>query len=234
MKVAHQVCGHLRTFRENTTIVPNLLEAVPGDVFVSTFAVRNFAGNKWHLDEGGAGDVVTDDDVAWIKSNWPNVVDVWVSPLASGGEGMPPDLAAMGFRKARALGCDLRRMHRLTLSKMWQDYDVVIVSRPDLGLRQPLALPDIIAPNTLYGGYNANQERQGCDGEVFVYGRPEVIDAAFLPAIPGGFSGLASELGYHGEKLSTEIRKAAGLAYAPHRIPHFLYRSGGAITEIEQ
>ncbi len=38
MRIAYLFNGHLRTFRDNASIVPTLIDRHPGDVFCQTFA----------------------------------------------------------------------------------------------------------------------------------------------------------------------------------------------------
>lgn len=221
MKIAYVFTGHLRTFRQNSSIVPMLLERHPGDVFLQTFSTRNFDGNKWHRDHAGAGELVTQDDLDWLSSTYPGVVVASVTTATSGADLLAPEHAGMGFRVARELGCQVRREYENATGKQ---YDLVFLARYDLGFREPVTLPDQVDPYTLYGGYNANQERQGNDGEVFVYGSPHVIDSVMCPAIPHMFAEQVPEMGYVGEKLMTLVRKSLAFDYEPHRVRHFLYR----------
>lgn len=225
MKIAFLIHGHLRTYRDNDSIVPMLLARYPSaDVFLQTFAWRNFAGNKWHADEFGADEQVTHKDMAWLASAYPNVVASTITDARSGGELLAPQHAKMGFRVAREVACKQRQDYECLSGKQ---YDLVFMTRYDVGFREPVVLPETIDQNTLYGGYNANQAQHGRDGEVFVYGAPHVIDACMMPAVPPELAGTVEGVGYLGEWLMTETRKLRGFAYQAHRVPHFFYRSRG-------
>jgi hypothetical protein len=164
-------------------------------------------------------------------SAYGNVVASQITDLTCGGEILPPAHELMGFRVAKEIACKMRQdWERLTGAT----YDVVFLARYDLGLDTPFAFPDAIDPNTLYGGHNANQVRQGCDGEVFLYGAPHVVDACMTPAIPPELADKVQGWGMHGEQLMTAARKLRGYKYAAHDIGHFLYRSGGGITRVER
>lgn len=230
MKIAILFNGHLRTFRDNTTIENHLIRQYPdADVFCQTFQVRNLAGNKWHTDEGGAGEPVTDDDIDYLGKWQPVATEV--SPINSGADALPTHLAGVGFRWSKQRVCEMRQRYERAAGIK---YDVVFIARYDLGLREPFVFPDKIEPDTLYGGYNRNQEQNGCDGDVFLYGTPEVIDACMIPAVPHELDALAFSVGFHGERLVTEARKLRGYKYAAHRTPHFLYRTGGGQMDVWQ
>ncbi len=231
MKVAILFHGHLRSFRDNDTIVPMLLDQYPdADVFAQTFCVRNFRGNKWHTDDGGADEPVTMDDVRLLFDRF-RLKGLNESYFKSGGEALPPAYAAMGFRWAKEKACTMLHDYE---KKHGTKYDVVFLARYDLGFNEPFRFPDVIEPNTLYGGYNRNQEQRGYDGEVFLYGSPEVIDKCVIPAVPKGLESLVVSSGFHGEQVMTAARKLAGVEYKAHRIPHFLYRSDGGRLAVWQ
>lgn len=231
MKIAYLFHGHLRTFRDNKTIVPMLLEPNPGDVFINTFSWRNFAGNKWHTDHAGCADRTTQEDIEWLRGFYPGVVSTRVIDAACGGDLLAPQHRAMGFRVAKEDVCDQRQEYEAFTGVR---YDVVFLARYDLGFEEPFSFPDTIDPNTLYGGHNANQVRMGMDGEVFLYGAPAVVDACVTPAIPPELADKVEGWGLHGEQLMTAARKLRGYAYKGHDIGHFLYRSGGGFVKVER
>ncbi len=167
-------------------------------------------------------------DIAYLGARLKPIA-LEVSTIACGADALAPHHSGVGFRWSKQRACEMRRERE---RESGQRYDIVFLAHYDLGSHVPFAFPEVIRPDTLYGGYNANQERQGCDGDVFLYGTPEVIDACMIPAVPSELDDLAASVGFHGERLVTEVRKLRGYRYEPHMIRHFLYRSGGAITDI--
>lgn len=231
MKLAILFNGHLRTWRNNDTIVDRLVRQYPdADVFCQTFRVRNLVGNKWHQDEGEAGQPVVNDDIFDIIK-WLQPVHLCVSPCDSGADMLPLEFAGVGFRWSKQRVCEIRQDFETRRNVR---YDCVFIARYDLGFDEPVILPETLDPETVYGGYNANQERQGNDGEVFVYGAPQVIDALMCPAVRPELASEVPAMGFIGETLVTKTRKLLGLKYQPHKIKHFLYRTGGERLYIEQ
>jgi hypothetical protein len=208
-----------------------LLARHPGDVFINTFSWRNFDGNKWHADHAGAEHRTTREDLVWLAATYPGIVSSRVIDAKCGGDLLAPQHRAMGFRVAKEAVCAQRREYeQFTGTK----YDVVFLARYDLGFEAPFDFPETIDQNTLYGGHNANQVRQGCDGEVFLYGAPHVVDACMTPAIPPELADKVEAMGFHGEKIMTAARKLRGYEYKGHDVPHFLYRSGGGFVRVER
>ncbi len=225
MRIAYCFLGHLRGYRRNNTLLANLIErnAHLGeyDVFVHTYRTRNSPAPLWHPDNGGCDVPVTEIDEAWIRNRYPNVRVFEIDSARGGDEHFAPVYAKIGGRWTAARVTELRQL--------WCKENGVT---HDLVVRDPVDLPQEPAPLTVYGGYNRNAERRGLDGDIFVYGRPEVMDAYLVPAIPKGQEELIWGYGFTGEHLSTAIRKSFGWNYVPQYYKMALLRTDGAM-EVE-
>lgn len=229
MKIAFVFAGHLRSFKENNSLVRNLIEPNGGDVFVHTFSKRNVRGLKWHNDEAWVDENVTDADLNWIQDNIPGVISIVRDVRTCGADALPDEHKKMGFRESWRLAHFTRRFHEQEENKK---YDVVFNARWDLVLDEPLYLPYEIRPNTFYGSYNLTSIEKGIDGEVFAYGSPEVMNAMYAEAVPEQLASKVASFDYEGERLVTEVRKSLGIEYVTHRHPCYLLRSGGTLVRI--
>lgn len=223
MNIALCFSGHLRSFRQNTTLKALLFDVNPKmDSYVHTYSHHNFTGQKWHADDAGAVDVVTDEDLEWIAKSYGKPKAVYVEAANAGYAYMPPSLANCGFRHTRQAVNELRR-------NCGVQYDLVCMMRFDIGLHEPLIFPDKIEPNTLYAAYNYNMVRQGLDSDTITYGTPEVIDAINIPAVPPELANNIDPNEWCGEKLCTAVRKLRGIEYKTHKLKHFFCRSNGEL-----
>ncbi len=226
MKIAYCFSGHLRTFRQNTNLLTTMMDRYPGDIFVYTYGRHN-AGTGWSGQTEGKELETTAADIQWIRDTYPGVVDVYVNPAPDGNSTLPPGLNKMGFRVSLA---GVHAMRNAYEQRTQTRYDLVFGARFDLVFGEPIVLPDPPEPDVAYGGYNLTQIEAGLDAEVFVYGRPDVMDRLFLPAIPPEEVAKIPEYGFVGEALFTSIRRARGLQYKTHRLPYFLLRESGLLT----
>ncbi len=223
MRIAYCFSGHLRTFRQNTTLKPMFFDVnPPGDVYAHTYRVHNFEGEKWHADNFGADMPVTKADTDWLIGNYKRSIVASVDLALAGYEYMRDGLRNCGFRHTREAVCSLRRMSE-------RPYDLVVMMRWDIGFREPFILPTSIEPNTIYAAYNGNMASKGLDSDTITYGHPDAIDALNIPAVPPELVGQIDSNEMCGEKLCTAVRKLRGLEYKTHRVKHFFYRSHGEL-----
>lgn len=229
MRIACCFSGHLRSFRQNTTLKAMLFDVNPPmAVFIHTYSRHNFTGKKWHSDDSDSSEPTTDKDIQWLHDAYPGIdpersgIDV----CEAGYEHMPAHLQNCGFRDTRAAVNELRQMYEQRTGKT---YDLVCMMRFDIGLREPLIFPKVIAPNTLYAAYNYNMVRQGLDSDTITYGTPAVIDAINIPAVPEELADSIKPDEWCGEKLCTAVRKLRGIEYKTHKVKHFFYRATGTL-----
>ncbi len=225
MRTAYLFSGHLRSFRRNTTLRPLLFDVnPPAAVFVHTYRTRNFHGNKWHTDDSGAGEQVEPEDRDWLYRTYPGMAArrFHQDHLGAGFEHMPPGLENCGFRHTRQAVNELRQQYEKDTGVA---FDLVVMLRFDIGLREPLILPTEIDQNTLYAAHNANMIRQGLDSDTITYGSPAVIDAINIPAVPPELADKIDGGEMCGEKLCTAVRQLRGIDYKIHPVRHFFYRS---------
>ncbi len=221
MKIAYCFSGHLRTGRNNPSLVQYLLGPNPGDVFIHTFRTRGNPGPQWHKDWQDSEEL-TADDLNWIEDTYKPLA-LEVSPHSCGAEHLPPEVNKMGFRVSQARVQEMRAAYG--------DYDVVFHARFDLMLHAPFVFPKV-KPNTLYGGSNGGQHKLGLDGEVFLFGTPEVMTAMSIPAVPPEFHSQVAGWECHGERLVTAIRKGLGFDYVPVPLRYGLLRSDGRVLNV--
>lgn len=226
MKIAYTFGGHLRTFKQNQTLIPNLMGPNPGDIFVYTYARHNVTGSQWHGDRGNVERVTSVDDLQWIRDRFAGFRGAEVSQKTCGSQGWPADVERMGFRDG---WCEVQRMRRFYEGATGTSYDLVFNCRWDLYLAEPIVFPAVLEPDTVYGGLNPHQLSRGFDGEVFLYGRPDVMDRLLTPAIPDYLRSLIPAYGFNGESLVTAWRKNLDLRYVPHPVGYGLLRSSGDI-----
>ncbi len=233
MKIAYLFSGHLRTFRDNTTLKTMLLDANSQDYscFVHTYRTHNFTANKWHADDAGANELTTYEDTRWIRDNYPNTQPLWIDPKNAGYEYMPPGLANCGFRHTRQRVNEIMR-GAFRYNKKLGPFDLACMIRFDIGLREPLVFSPP-KPNTLYAAYNHNMVRQGLDSDTITWGTPEVIWEMNVPAVPQELSDSVDPNEWCGEKLCTAVRKLRGFDYQTQPVRHFFYRSGGGVLDVE-
>lgn len=224
MKIAYCFAGHLRTGRDNPSVLKYLMEPNPGDVFIHTYGVRDLPKDTpaWHSDRAGAGEPLSDDDVSWIKQTYKPVA-LRIDEQPHGGVYMPKGCEIMGVRYSYGRSNELRRTYE---QESGAKYDVVFLARFDLLLFEPFKFPEI-EPNVLYGSYNLNMIERGFDGDVFTYASPEVTNKMVDPIIPDAEIDKIPSYGLMGEMLTTSIRKSHGFEYKPHRVPLGLLRSNG-------
>ena len=229
MKIAYCFSGHLRTFRQNTTLRPLLFDVnPPADVFVHTYSHHNFYGQKWHSDHVGSNEVVTPENREWIYKTYPGTAATrfHVDEKIAGYLYMPLLLQNCGFRHTRQEVNEIRE-HYEWVNKI--KYDVVVMLRFDIGLREPFIIPEVIEPNTLYASYNFNMIRKDLDSDVITYGAPDVIDAVNIPAVPPELVDKIDSNEMCGEKLCTAVRQMRGIKYKIHPVRHFFYRSNSEL-----
>ncbi len=228
MRLAYCFFGHLRCYQRNDTLIVNLIErnAHLGefDVFVHTYRTRNSPAPLWHPDNVGYDVPVTAVDETWIRERYPNVRVFEIDSARGGDEHFAPAYAKVGGRWTASRVTELRQ---LWCTENGVTHDLVVYPRFDLLLCDPVDLPPDPAPRTIYGGYNRNAERRGLDSDIFVYGRPEVLDAYLVPAIPKDQEELIWGYGFTGERLSTAHRKALGFSHVPQRYKMALLRTNG-------
>ncbi len=215
MKIAFAFYGHPRTFRENTTLIPNLIERYPGDIFIHIYPTRDLSADQvaWHADRAGSGVWLTDDDKQWIRDTYPNIKAFVVDPLPNSTYYVPSYAAKFGGRDSGAKVQALRRAYEQSRGTK---YDVVFRMRFDLVLLEPFVLPETIDDNTLYGAYNLTAIENNVDDDLFNYGNPRVIDGVFGEAFPPEEALKITGYGFQGEALVTSIRKARGFDYKSH------------------
>lgn len=233
MRTAYLFSGHLRTFRDNNTLRPLFFDVnPPADCFVHTYRDRNFSGKKWHPDDGGASQAVDLSDVEWLIERYPGIARgrFHTDQISAGYEAMPEHLHNCGFRHTRQLVNEIRLAYE---ERYGFKYDLVVMLRFDIGLREPFILPEKIEPNTIYAAYNANMARKGLDSDTITYGHPDAIDALNIPAVPPEFVDSIDPNEWCGEKLCTAVRMSRGLKYQTHPLKHFFYRSGGVVLDVE-
>ncbi len=215
-RVAFCFYGHPRTFRDNVSLVPNLLERYPGDVFVHIYPMLDLGPHQqaWHVDRAGTeGERITEADIAWLHMTYPGIVRFEVDPQDYSTAYIPPFAQKFGGRHSGAEVQKLRREHEKANGFK---YDIVFRVRFDLVFNEPFVLPADFDAKTLYGAYNLTAIENGVDDDLFNYGSPEVIDGVFGTAIPAEEEALIAGFGFQGEALVTSIRKRAGFKYANH------------------
>lgn len=228
MRIAYAVAGHLRRFRDNWTIVKNLLDKNPGDLFVHTFPVLNVPDRSpcWHSDRHGNDTRLNHRDIADLFTMYPSIKALEIDSQECGADHLRPELQGMGFRWSWCRANELVRTYQLANGFQ---YDCVFNLRLDLWLHEPMELQYPKAA-TVYGSGNKNQEEQGNDGDVWLYGAPGVMQLMHVsPTAP--FSDAVPSWGLVGERLVTAIRKRNNFSYEPHRVRCALLRSNG-LTEI--
>ncbi len=228
-RVAYTFYGHARTFRDNVSLLPNLIRRYPGDIFIHIYPMRDLGPHQqaWHSDRSGEDDRLTDGDLAWIRQTYPNIVSFVVDPKDYSTEYIPPFAQKFGGRHSGA--CVQAQRREYEALKRFK-YDIVFRMRFDLVLEEPFVLPAKIDDNTLYGAYNLTAIENGVDDDLFNYGSGRVIDGVFGVAIPPEEERLIPGYGFQGEALVTSIRKRAGFSYASHApIKCGLLRSTGLL-----
>lgn len=220
MKVAYCFYGHLRTFRKNQTVRP-LIDRYPGDVYVHTYSHLNTELRRWHHDNGGKDQRVTDEDVQYIKDNFPTVVTIEVDLENGGHAHLAAEYKKHGSRYSMCRANELRKA-------AGKEYDVVFLLRFDVLLMETLSLP-ALKDNTWYGAHNRNATRQGVDCDLFNFAKPDVMDRMLAEPFPPCAHDIAVNCGHQGEQIPREIRKHYGIdaEWAPLR--HAMLRSDGIV-----
>lgn len=71
MRIAYCFAGYLRTFNHHQTLLANLINHYPGDVFVHTWDKLNYGKtDTWHRDTSGFDLKVTRADLDWIYKHY--------------------------------------------------------------------------------------------------------------------------------------------------------------------
>ncbi len=215
MKTAMTFYGHARTFRENTSLIPNLIERYPGDIFIHIYPTKDLAPDQvaWHDDRAGSGVWLTEEDRDWICDTYPNIKAFVVDPLPNSTYYVPSYAAKFGGRDSGAKVQALRRAYEQSTGTK---YDIVFRVRFDLVFLEPFVMPETIDENTLYGAYNLTALERGVDDDLFNYGSPRVIDGCFGEAFPASEVANIPGYGFVGEALVTSIRKSRGFDYKSH------------------
>lgn len=227
MRIAYTFYGHPRTFRQNTSLLPMLLDRYPGDVFIHIFPTKDLGPHQvaWHPDRAGSAEPVTAQDVLWIRHLYPRIVAFGIDQKPDSTHYVPEYAAKFGGRYSGAEVQKLRRAHEVATGK---PYDIVFRLRFDLVFLEPFIMPATIDTKTLYGAYNLNAISRGVDDDLFNYGSPEVIDGVFGEAFPESERENIPGYGFVGEALVTSIRKNRGFKYENHsRMDCALLRSTG-------
>ena len=216
-KTRYSFCfyGHARTFRDNESLVHNLLNRYPGDTFIHIYPMKDIGPDQqcWHPDRAGQGDLISALDQKWICDTYPNIVDFQIDPLPYSTHYIPAYAQKFGGRHS---GSVVQRMRREHAAKIGVAYDVVFRLRFDLVLLEPFVMPTSIDTNTLYGAYNLTAIEKGVDDDLFNYGAPRVIDGCFGTPIPENEIAKIPDYGFVGEALVTSIRKDHKFNYASH------------------
>ncbi len=207
--------GHPRTFRQNTSLVTNLLDRYPGDMFVHLFPMHDLGPHQvaWHPDRAGSAQPVTEDDVRWIYATYPRIKKFELAAHPYSTYYVPEVASKFGGRYSGARAQSLRR----EFERDWfVEYDIVFRLRFDLVFNEPFVMPEKIDPGTLYGAYNLTAIENCVDDDLFNYGSPHVIDSVFGEAFPDRELANMEGYGFQGEALVTSIRKFHGFKYASH------------------
>ncbi len=214
-RIAYCFYGHPRTFRDNTSLIPNLLERYPGDIFIHIYPMKDLGSHQqaWHPDRAGSDVKLTPEDLQWIRETYPGIVTFQVDSKNYSSDYIPPFAAKFGGRHSGACVQGLRRGYE---DEHGFKYDIVFRMRFDLVLQEPFVLPAKIDENTLYGAYNLTAIENKVDDDLFNYGSSRVMDAVFGVAIPPAEEHKIPGYGFQGEALVTSIRKSAGLKYESH------------------
>ncbi len=215
MRIAYCAYGHARTFRSNTSLIPNLMALYPGDMFVHIYPMKDIGADQqcWHPDRAGQNELITANDKQWILDTYPNIKGFEIDPLPYSTNYIPAYAQKFGGRHSGSVVQKMRRDYAVANAA---PYDVVFRIRFDLVLLEPFRMPEKIDPNTLYGAYNLTAIEKGVDDDLFNYGTPRVIDGCFGTPIPEEEIEKIPSYGFVGEALVMSIRKSHGFDYKSH------------------
>ena len=186
-RIAVQLFGHLRTFRETFEsylkyiIEPNINAGYEIDVFMHIWDLLEFAGHTYHNQNSEiSGCKLSDDDLQFIKENYkPNV------------------LAIEEQTDGKAIQYTMTAVNNLRISYSMQNninYDWVIMTRPDILFLAPF-LPDkyietyyntdlcnvpvpfnsLFVGNNILGRMNVADPRYVCEWDLIWFSKPEAL-----------------------------------------------------------
>lgn len=144
MKIAVQLFGHMRTFRDCAPYLKkHLLELYDCDVFIHTWEYENHNDSTWHSNARGVTANKTDEELL-CELYFPTsyLIEPSKSFLMNGVYGSDAN-SSVSLKGIQSMLYSVFKVNQLRLvyqEQTQQQYDYVVVLRPDVLLLEPLEI----------------------------------------------------------------------------------------------